>query len=303
MNCPKCGAVQDAAREDCSSCGIIFARWQERPRRTAPGFTPTPPESPQTSTGVPPSVVIAGAVIVLIFGLVWTSHSRATREKAKGDDILNEINVAGLKKRAQMQQEGATARRAEARATLVSGEAHPSYPSDLDEAAVRKIIEGCSYFQDRVTVEIPKQFQVNMYSWILDRYPSLPAAALEHLIEFDPPFDSEHAGHRVPNPAQPGDTIKINLAPFTHRKIDVTDTADAYQFVLGRRRIDTMTSISRTSDSTVAILFNWKYEDGEGNALDRAERSCGANLQRTSNGWAATQVWRNTRSASQAICQ
>ena len=122
---------------------------------------------------------------------------------AKGDDILNEINVAGLKKRAQMQQEGATARRAEARATLVSGEAHPSYPSDLDEAAVRKIIEGCSYFQDRVTVEIPKQFQVNMYSWILDRYPSLPAAALEHLIEFDPPFDIEHAGHRVPNPAQP----------------------------------------------------------------------------------------------------
>jgi hypothetical protein len=306
MNCPKCGAVQDAAREDCSSCGIIFARWQPRRERTAPGFTPAPVEPQQTSSGVPPSVVIAVAVVILIFGLVWTSHNRAAREKSKGDDILNQINVEGLKKREQLQQEAAAARRAEARtahATLLSGEAHPSYPPDLDETAVRKIIEGCSYFQDRVTVEIPKQFQVNLYGSLLDRYPSLPAAAFEHLIEFDPPFDIEHASRRLSNPAQPGETIKINLAPFTHRKIDVTDTADAYQFVLGRRRVDTITSISKTSDSTVGIGFNWKYEESEGNALDRAERSCGADLQRTSSGWAAAHIWRNTRSASQAICQ
>ncbi|HEX9406474.1 MAG TPA: hypothetical protein VF975_04105 [Thermoanaerobaculia bacterium] len=305
MNCPKCGAAQDAGGEECSACGIVFARWQPREFKRPPTSTTTPVERSDRSGGIPTTFIIVGLVFVVILGLIWTRHIRSAREKANSVDLLNEINNAGEKTRRQLREEAAAIRQAQARAMTARAATTQMLPTDLDETAVRELIERCRYFQERVTVDVPKNFQTNLYSLMVDRYPALPAAVVEHFVELDPPFEIAGASRRLPNPAQPGDTINVKLAPLTIAKVDVSDSTDTYHFGLGRRRIDAITGMQMMSESSVSVSFNWKYDQNAGASLspEGDSRTGGARLQRVSSGWVVTQAWRNTHSTAQGICQ
>src|SRR5581483_6664885 len=70
MQCPKCGAEHDGSREECASCGIIFARWQARePRKTMTAAAPPSPRPRMSSTAF---VLIA---LVLAMGLPFVLRS------------------------------------------------------------------------------------------------------------------------------------------------------------------------------------------------------------------------------------
>ena len=100
------------------------------------------------------------------------------------------------------------------------------------------MIEACSFFQERIKVDVPRQFQAGLYSLTLQNYPAMTAAIAEHLIEFDPPsFNSAMNARYLPNPANPCDTITVKVTPAAYSKVDVSEDPTAYHFGLGRRRI------------------------------------------------------------------
>jgi hypothetical protein len=305
MECPKCGAKQDAGREECSSCGIVFARWQPRqPRKPTLSSTPVDPPAPSSSIPVP--LIIVAAFIVVVVGLVWTRHHQAARAKVNPDDILNEINNKGSNLRRQLREEQAAMQRAQARAAMTASAVTQKLPADLDESQIAGLIQGCSYFSDRVTVDIPKKFQVNIYRFTLDRYPALPMAEAEHLIEFDPPtFSSSSASRYLPNPAYPGDTVNVKVVPYAYSKVDVSEGDDVYHFGLGRRRIE-ITRVTLTSESAVNVGFSWGFDNNAGANLapEREDRKGAAEIQKTVSGWSVMKIWRNSRNSSTNIpCQ
>lgn len=305
MECPKCGAAQDAGREECSACGVVFARWQPRqPRR--PTLSSTPVETPAPSAGIPVPLLIVAAFIVVVVGLIWTKHHQAARASVNPDEILNEINNKGSNLRRQLREEQAAIHRAQTRAAMTASAIKQELPSDLDESRITDLIQSCSYFSDRVTVDIPKKFQANIYRIILDRYPALPMAVVEHLIEFDPPsFNSSAASRYLPNPAYPGEMINVKIVPYAYSKVDVSEGDDVYHFGLGRRRID-ITRTTPTSESAVTATFTWGFDNNAGANLapEREDRNGAAELQRTANGWSLVKVWRNMRNGSTGInCQ
>lgn len=305
MDCPKCGANQDAGREECSACGIVFARWQPRQVRR-PTLSSTPVEPPAPSSSVPVPLVIVGAVILVIVGLMWTSHHQAARAKVNPDDILNEINNKGSNLRRQLREEQVAIQRAQARASMTANAITPKLPSDLDETQIAGLIESCSYFSDRITVDVPKKFQVNTYGFTLHDYPALPMAAVEHLIEFDPPsFNPSNAARYAPNPAYPGDWVTVKIVPYAYSKVDVSEGDNVYHFGLGRRRIS-ITRATPTSESAVNVGFTWGFDNNAGASLapEREDRSGAAEIQKTVSGWSVMKIWRNSRTSSTNIpCQ
>ena len=216
MECPKCGATQDPEREECAACGIVFARWQPRQVRR-PTLSSTPVEPRPSGGGIPMPFIIIGVVFVVIFGLMWTKHIRESRAKFNPDDMLNEINNKGTNLRRQLREEQASIQRAQNRAAMTAAAITPKLPSDLDEDRIKTLIGECSYFRDSVTVDIPKTLQANIYRLTLDHYPAISMAAVEHLIEFDPPFNPGAASHQLPNPAYPGETINVKLTPYAYQ--------------------------------------------------------------------------------------
>jgi hypothetical protein len=302
MECPKCGAAQDAGREECSACGVFFARWQ--PRR--PTLSSTPVETPAPSGGIPVPLLIVAAFFVVVGGLIWTKHHQAARASVNPDEILNEINNKGSDLRRQLREEQVAIHRAQTRAAMTAEAIKPQLPDDLDESRITDLIQSCSYFSDRVTADIPKKFQVNIYRIILDRYPALPMAEVEHLIEFDPPgFNSSAASHSLPNPAYPGDTVSVKIVPYAYSKVDVSEGDDVYHFGLGRRRIE-ITRAQPLSESKVFAAFTWGFDNNAGASLspEKQDRSGSAEVQRTSGGWTLLRVSRNSRGALETIpCQ
>jgi hypothetical protein len=305
MECPKCGAQQDAGREECSACGIVFARWQPRQVRR-PTLPSTPVEPPAPSSSMPMPLVFAGIFIVVVAGLVWTNHHQAARAKVNPDDILNEINNKGSNLRRQLREEQASIHRAQARAAMTAEAITPKLPADLDESQITGLIQSCSYFSDRITVDVPKKFQVNIYGFTVHDYPALPMAAVEHLIEFDPPsFNPSNAARYAPNPAYPGDTITVKIVPYAYSKVDVSEGDNVYHFGLGRRRIS-ITRATVTSESAVNVSFTWGFDNNAGASLapEREDRNGAAEIQKTMGGWSLMRMWRNTRSGSTSIpCQ
>lgn len=305
MECPKCGAIQDAGREECSACGIVFSRWQPRqPRRPTLSSTPVDPPAPSSSFPLP--LVFVGIFIVVVLGMVWTNHHKAARANVNPDDILNEINNKGSNLRRQLREEQAAIHRAQARAAMTSEAVTPKLPADLDEVQITGLIQSCNYFSDRITVDVPKKFQVNIYGFTLRDYPALPMAAVEHLIEFDPPsFNPTDAKRYAPNPAYPGDWVTVKIVPYAYSKVDVSEDDNVYHFGLGRRRIS-ITRATPTSESAVSVAFTWGFDNNAGASLapEREDRNGAAEIQKTASGWSLMRMWRNSRTGSTNIpCQ
>lgn len=302
MECPKCGAAQEAGREECSACGIVFSRWQPRQVRR-PTLSSTPAEPPASSGGIPMPFILIGLVFVVILGLMWTKHAREQRAKFNPDDMLNEINNKGSNLRRQLREEQAAIARAQNRAAMTAAAIKPKLPSDIDEERIKSMIEECNYFRDSVIVDVPKKLQPNIYKFVADRYPATTMAAVEHLIEFDPPFNPAQAARYVPNPAYPGDMITVKLTPFAYQKVDVREDDDVYHFGLGRRKVD----ITRTvvmSESKVVAEFTWTLEQSAGASLspEGAGPKGVADFERTAGGWQMSRAFRNTHNGSVNIC-
>lgn len=302
MECPKCGAAQEAGREECSACGIVFSRWQPRQVRR-PTLSSTPSEPPASSGGIPMPFILIGLVFIVIFGLMWTKHVREQRAKFNPDDMLNEINNKGSNLRRQLREEQAAISRAQNRAAMTAGAVTPKLPSDLDEERIKSMIEECNYFRDTVVVDIPKKLQPNIYRFVADRYPATTMASVEHLIEFDPPFNPAQAAHYVPNPAYPGDVITVKLTPYAYQKVDVREDDDVYHFGLGRRKVE-ITRTVVTSESKIVAEFTWTLEQSAGASLspEGSGPKGAADFERTAGGWSLVRAWRNTHNGSTNIC-
>src|SRR4029077_6238946 len=156
-----------------SACGIVFARWQPRETRR-PTLSSTPVETPAPSAGIPVPFLIVAAFLVIVGGLIWTKHHQAARASVNPDEILNEINNKGSNLRRQLREEQVAIHRAQARAAMTAEAIKPQLPTDLDESRITDLIQSCTYFSDRVSVDVPKKFQANAYRIILGRYPALP---------------------------------------------------------------------------------------------------------------------------------
>src|SRR5581483_10160207 len=140
MQCPKCGSSQPVTNKECSTCGIIFDRWQPRvPRKTTASSTPIPQPpavEPQPSGfQIPTSYVAISLAVLAIVGFIWTKHVRDTRPKSNGiDDTINQINNSGSKLRSDFQNRGNRS------GGVVRSSAVPvtsKLPSDLDESKIR----------------------------------------------------------------------------------------------------------------------------------------------------------------------
>jgi uncharacterized membrane protein YvbJ len=80
MDCPKCGAACAEDAEECGSCGIVFARFQAAQDRAflEARRTHEQPLPPQSSS-LPPAVVVAIVLAILIAGAGWTVWNRSRR--------------------------------------------------------------------------------------------------------------------------------------------------------------------------------------------------------------------------------
>jgi len=136
-------------------------------------------------------------------------------------------------------------------------------------------------------------------------YPAIPMAAVEHLIEFDPPsFDFREASRHLPNPAQPGETVTVKVLPGASSKVDVSEDASVYHFGLGRRRIE-ITRAEATTESTATVTFKWGFDNNAGANLspERSHRTGGADLQRGTDGWHVVRTWRMDWNEATGICE
>src|SRR5579872_3381720 len=225
MQCPKCGSSQPVTNKECPSCGIIFDRWQPRaPRRTTASSTPVPPpprdaDPESASPAISNSLVAAVLVVIVIIGFIWTKHSRDARANASGsvDETINQINNAGTKLRSDLQNRGKRGGNV-VHASMMSPDSR--LPPGLDEDKIRDIIESCSFFQTEANVEIPKQIDAHSYSLGLNGS-ALAIALRDHLIEFDPPIDSN-----LPN----GEPVNVKVTQYASAKVLVSDNGASYRF-------------------------------------------------------------------------
>jgi hypothetical protein len=293
MRCPKCAAEQPVTNKECPSCGIIFDRWQPRvPRRTTAASTPLPPpavESDAPRFQIPTSYVAIGLVILAIAGFMWTKHVRDTRPKSSGiDATINEINNSGSKLRDDLQNRSN-------RGGVVRSSAMPvssRMPADLDESKMRDMIESCSFFQNDVGVDIPKRVQAGAYM-NLSSSNAMAAALRDHLIEFDPPVDSN-----LPY----GQPVNVVVTQYASAKVLVSDNGASYRFGLGRRHVQI--TKATPSGSTVNVTFTWTLDQND--AADLAPEgmnpSGGADFQHSANGWTVSRVWQRTGGSIRYIC-
>ena len=100
MLCPKCGATQADDRADCASCGIVFARWKPREQRLVAPAPATPEKQP-----IPLPFIVAGAVLLILAGLVWNKHRQAVRaSQPSTDEMINALNNAEVARRKEQQK-------------------------------------------------------------------------------------------------------------------------------------------------------------------------------------------------------
>ena len=286
MNCPKCGVVAAAGAEECGACGIVFSRWRDRPVR--PSLTNTPLPAPEQR--VPASLIIAGVIVFVIIGLVWTAHRRAARASEKNGDmtaLLDDINNKGQAERERIRNEAQKGYRAaehdQAVAAAAAAKIARQLPPTITEADLRALIEQDAFFQDNVTASVPKAFTAGDYSSVARQYPALPGALKEELIEFDPPFDPK---------ARPTDTYIQGHVPSMalYNVAAANDRGDTYEFDVGRRRLDTLT-IHSAGDFKIEAAFSYTYEHPAGRALLPGVKAYGhASLTRGASGWRVDSV-------------
>lgn len=278
MNCPQCGAASQEGRDECPACGIVFARWRPRERKPPP-----PAEKRRTSSAdarLKYWVAVPVASMLVLFAVMWAA---AVRQRDR--HLLAQASRAAVE--AGGQAEGDTAAAA------------AGAPA---EEEIREQIEACSYFQDDLTVTLPKTVSPGLMRLTAESSPGVVLAANMGLIEFDPPFDASQAARYLPDPTRPGQTSVVTLGTAA-AGLPIFDAGNEYRMELGRRRVETITNIYR-SPSKVTAVYRWTVGAPElvNFAPDHQFRTGGADFANTAEGWVVTSVWINTYSAARIIC-
>lgn len=253
MNCPKCRAVVSAGASECSACGIIFSRWLDRPVRPSLSTTPVPPPIADEPLVIPKPAIIAGVILFIFIGILWTSHRHAVRASENGSVSLDHNGQA---ERNRLGEEAwkASQDAAHDRAVAAKKSMH-TLPSTLTEDDLRALIEADPMFQDNILVSVPKYFDANAYRTVSDKYPALASAKSEGLIEFDPPFD--------PNNRRSTDGfVEVKIPSMAYYNVEmIRDRGDTYEIDLGKRKLDTVTLESATDVKVkVAIAVSLEHE-------------------------------------------
>lgn len=246
MDCPKCGVAQDGERQDCSSCGIIFARWREAQdrafldRRTAQGIV-----VPEVESGLPRWMVGVAVVVVVALGMMWTVRRRDARANvdlaAQGKAQLNEINKVATKQRLVLQEEAARARRMKSLADS-DRTATASRPIGFSEEDATSLLHDCVGFETPGTVKLPKVFSSTYLGQASERYPALEEARKSEMVVA----------------RETGPTVTFTLG-ITAAGMPVTETATEFEFDLGWRQVKQIVELTGTADSAEAE-FQWMYQ-------------------------------------------
>jgi len=286
VNCPKCGVATAAGAEECAACGIVFSRWRERPLRPSLSDTPLPavPPPPVEQQRVPMPLIIAGAIVFIVIGVIWTAHRRSVRASGKDDmtAMLDDINTKGQVERDRIRNEVETGYRAaehdQAVAAAAAAKAARQLPPTITEAALRELIEQDAFFQESVVTLVPKVFDARNYASVVRQYPAIPGALREQLIEVDPPFDPKV---RRPTDAQ----IEVHVPSTAFYKVAmIRDRGDSYEIDVGRR-LDTLT-IESAGDFKIEAAFLYTYEHPVGATLLPDVKTRGhVSLTRGADGW------------------
>jgi hypothetical protein len=292
MICPKCGAVTEAGREECPVCGIIFARWQPLERKAYPAASPPrnePASAPDERIAASLPVTV-GIILVLLSGTVWTVRRHLRKAEPAHTDLLDQVSQAHL--RAARGTGGAK------NLELAQQPVPAELPAGLDEAAIRDIVESCSWFSSGNFVRVPLQFQRSEYKLVTERYPGFLPAQQQHLIELDRPVYPA-----IVNYGNRADLITVKLTSDAFQKLDVAATWDAYDLGIGRRRVRAITSALAVGRIT-RVRFQWSYEKPVGNAIATDADGRGvADLQRFPWGWVAMRVVNNSKGSTMVICK
>lgn len=192
MNCPKCGAVNQEGRAECSACGVVFARWRPREPRLPIAAAPTP-RAAGTSIRSPINlwVIVPVAATLLFFGMLFASSGR--RSESAGQATKTVQASAG----------GAPASREAA---------VPGPTRSIQDDEIRRLIEECIFFQERLVVRIPKSISPGTMR-LIDEEGAIALAANMGIVELDPPFDVSSARRHLPNPANPGPPSTVRPGP------------------------------------------------------------------------------------------
>lgn len=274
MICPKCGTSQPDGRQECSKCGVVFARMQlkaQRPR--TPPSTPVPSEREPQRMPVP--ILAVAALLIILAGLIWTKHHRdAKARQPTSDDILNQINNEQIAKARERQA------RAIADAEKQRGPAEPQ----PDEQRMRSMIEQCPWFNEHVLATLPKSFSAAVYQWTMEKDPTLAIAVKEHIVELER-----------------GPTILVRL---TTPALLASESDDLYHLDLGRRHLGNVTVVQDVPDQYVRVDITWTFEHPGGAALapEGRERIGGADFQHRQGRWNLQSVWRTKGGGRELVC-
>ena len=280
MDCPKCGEANQDGRDECSSCGVIFSRWQPRQPRI-PITRPRAADPDPKRAGVP-WLLLAGAAVIVVFGVMWTMHRRAARGSANLDDQLNAINAKAIERQRRQ------------RATEPKSAAPVRYPAPLPpelESAARFALERCAWFSEPISFEVPKEFKKASYQEMVRKDPMIGALVRLHFIALDPSLAN----------AMPDDTIEARLTTQVRGAMQVTEGSDWYRFDVGRRRLGELRANTNPTDSRMLVGFDWTFENAIADELtDLKGRSGYGTLYTEGSAWKVAEA--SALPAHQRVC-
>lgn len=289
MNCPKCDTANADDSQDCVACGVVFERWRAAQERALLQRTTAARPAPAPAHGIPAWMVIAGAVVIVLLGTMWTVRSRGAREKNAGsDDILNEINNKVV--RAQVAAAGrsrvggtGTGKSPEMNFPPVgaNGWTQPlRWPEGLDEAQAKSMIQRCRAFSISHDVAMPKVFPRARKSEVLQRFQWLQRAVRQGYVQLDEVTHSE-IGY-----------VEAKIVPSAWSKVPFNDTGTHFELRMGRPRIKSFTGIT-TIQSGVRVGYAWEYDAGKASDLifDRGGYVGRATFTRIGTVWSLDKAW------------
>lgn len=284
MDCPKCGASQDDGRDECASCGVVFARWRAAQERAQLRVGAPPQTAPESERGIPAWAAIVALIVVVGLGVMWTvrrrearaSHDPSKELDAKVNAINNRINASRVREAQDAARSSVAAQ--EARIAQMHSEmadlppAPAPWPSGLDESSARSMIQRCSGFTNLHEISIPKSFRrqdrVVMIRDVAPLEPAVRAGFLELVDEGDFTYV------RVLGPGWTG--------------LQAVDAGDSYK-ISGGRRVVKNVRLGIAGASTVEVWFTWNYDRMDARDLfgTREEPHGNAHFARTGSSWRA----------------
>ena len=252
MECPKCSAVQAEGRDECASCGVVFARFRDAQVRAA--FRPitqsqrqaVPAVAPSEERSIPVWMIAVAAGIVLLLGMVWTSKRRAERETqdlaAEGTAMLDEINSKGVQQRRRLQEEASRAR--PSWEASVAAPRMRSAPVGLDPEQARIILDQCPGFVRMEYVELPKIVPDYGRGYTLEQYPALSAAEENNVVALE----------------KEGGNYRVTLLPSMSGRMQVSETGSNWVISVGRRRVKSVSQLY-CNDATASGRFTYDFDD------------------------------------------